>query len=118
MVSSYGFYKESQIKMNWFVGLPNKFKDFTWHVAMIFIFLYLGFYTLYGDRGLFHYLHLLDKIERAQQVATNYHNERVKLENKIKLLSSESLDLDLLDERAKSVLNLMRDDEFIIIDEN
>lgn len=118
MVSSYGFYKESQIKMNWFVGLPNKFKDFTWHVAMVFIYLYLGFYTLNGERGLFHYLYLLKEIEYAKQVATNYHNERMKLENKIKLLSSESLDLDLLDERAKVVLNLIRDDEFIIIDEN
>ena len=89
-----------------------------WLLTIAFIFVYLGFYTLNGERGLFQYLYLLKKIEVAKQEAEIYHNERLKLEAKIKLLSSESLDLDLLDERAKIVLNLMRDDEFIIIDKN
>lgn len=88
-----------------------------WQIAIASVFIYLGFYTINGDRGLLHYMYLLQEIDYAKQVAAKYHNEKVKLENKVHLLSSESLDLDLLDERAKVVLNLMRDDEFIVVDQ-
>ena len=35
----------------------------------------------------------------------------------VRLLSPDSLDLDLLDERARIVLNFVGDDEFVILDE-
>lgn len=103
--------------MNVFLNLPAKFKNLMWQIAIVFVCIYFGFYTVNGDRGLLHYLYLSREIEYANQIAAKYHHEKVKLENKVRLLSSDSLDLDLLDERAKTVLNLMREDEFIIIDE-
>ena len=103
--------------MTFFLNLPTKFKNLMWQIAIVFVCLYFGFYTINGDRGLLHYMHLSREIEYAKQVAAKYHNEKVKLENKVHLLSSESLDLDLLDEQAKTVLNLVREDEFIIVDE-
>ena len=103
--------------MDLFSNLPSKFKNLLWQVVIVFVGIYFGFYTINGDRGLLHYLHLINEIEYAKQVAAKYHNERVKLEHKVHLLSSESLDLDLLDERAKAVLNLMKDDEFIVVGE-
>ena len=39
------------------------------------------------------------------------------LEEKVKHLSNASLDLDLLEERARIVLNMANDDEFILLDE-
>jgi len=104
--------------MNVFLNLPTKFKNLMWQIAIVFVCIYFGFYTIKGDRGLLHYLYLTKEIEYARKVAAKYHEEKVQLENKVHLLSSESLDLDLLDERAKAILNLMRDDEFIIIDDN
>ena len=89
-----------------------------WQIAIIVVCVYFGFYTVNGDRGLLHYMYLSKEIDYAKQVAAKYHSEKVKLETQVHLLSSESLDLDLLDERAKTVLNLMRDDEFVIIDED
>lgn len=103
--------------MTFFLNLPVKFKNLMWQIAIVFVCLYFGFYTVNGDRGLLHYMHLSREIAYAKQVAAKYHNEKVKLENKVHLLSSESLDLDLLDEQAKTVLNLVREDEFIIVDE-
>ena len=104
--------------MNMFLNLPAKFKNLMWQIAIVVVCIYFGFYTVNGDRGLLHYIYLSKEIAYAKQVAAKYHNERVNLENKVHLLSSESLDLDLLDERAKTVLNLVQDDEFIIVDEN
>lgn len=103
--------------MNLFLNLPAKFKNLLWQIAIVFVCVYFGFYTINGDRGLMHYLYLSREIDYASKLAAKYHHEKVKLENKVRLLSSESLDLDLLDERAKTVLGLMRDDEFLIIDE-
>ena len=104
--------------MNIFLSLPTKFRNLMWQIAILIVCIYFGFYTINGDRGLLHYMYLSKEIEYAKQIASKYHKERIKLENKVHLLSSESLDLDLLDERAKSVLNLMRDDEFVIIDKD
>ena len=76
-----------------------------WQIAIVFVCVYFGFYTINGDRGLLHYLYLSREIDYARQVAAKYHHEKVKLESKVRLMSSESLDLDLLDERAKTVSN-------------
>ena len=104
--------------MSVFLSLPAKFKNLMWQIAIVAVCIYFGFYTVNGDRGLLHYMYLSKEIDYAKQVAHKYHQERIALEKKVHLLSSESLDLDLLDERAKSVLNLIRDDEFVIIDED
>ena len=104
--------------MSVFFNLSARLKNLMWQIAIIVVCIYFGFYTVNGDRGLLHYMYLSKEIDYAKQVAAKYHNERIKLETKVHLLSSESLDLDLLDERAKTVLNLMRDDEFVIVDED
>lgn len=88
-------------------------------ILMFFValFFYFAFYTINGERGLRRYLHLRKEIEYAEQVAEKYNQEKIQLEEKIKLMSSTSLDLDMLDERARKVLNLVKQDEFIILDE-
>ena len=40
------------------------------------------------------------------------------MEEKIRLLSPSSLDLDMLDERARAVLNMAKEDEFVILDQD
>lgn len=77
---------------------------------------YFGFYAVNGDRGLLKYLYLKQEINAAQNIATDYNRQKSKLEDKVRLLSNSSLDLDLLEERARVVLNFAADDEFIILD--
>ena len=88
-------------------------------ILMFFValFFYFAFFTINGERGLRRYLHLRQEIEYAEQVAAKYSQEKALLEEKIKLMSSSSLDLDMLDERARKVLNLVKKDEFVILDE-
>lgn len=82
----------------------------------IMLFMYFLFYTINGERGLLKYLYLKKEISQAQKIAAQYNLQKTKLEDKVKLLSSSSLDLDMLEERARIVLNLVGDDEFIILD--
>ena len=53
----------------------------------------------------------------AGGAAAQYSAQKHKLEAKVRLLSSSSLDLDMLDERARVVLNFAGNDEFVILDE-
>ena len=57
-------------------------------------------------------------VAEAEKINQEYDAQREEWEQKVKLLSSTSLDLDLLDERARTVLNMIGDDEFIILDDD
>lgn len=78
---------------------------------------YFSYFAVKGDRGLLRYMYLQEKVAEAEQMNATYDKKRAELAQKVSLLSSSSLDLDLLDERARTVLNVIGDDEFIIIDD-
>ncbi len=79
---------------------------------------YFSYFAVKGDRGFFKYVYLQEKVAEAEKVNESYDKQRQDWEQKVKLLSSSSLDLDLLDERARAVLNVIGNDEFIILDED
>ena len=103
--------------MGIFLDLPNKIKNSGFLILCILLFFYFSFYTINGDRGLLRYMYLSKEIAYAEKIVARYSAEKKHLEEKVRLLSSSSLDLDLLDERARVVLNLVGDDEFIILDD-
>lgn len=103
--------------MGLFFDLPNKIKNSGFLVLLILIFFYFSFYTIKGERGLLKYMYLSKEIAYAKTIASQYKAQKQKLEDKVRLLSSSSLDLDMLDERARVVLNFAGDDEFVILDE-
>jgi cell division protein FtsB len=86
-------------------------------VVLMLLCAYFSYFAVRGDRGLLTYISLQQKVAEAEKMSNNYDRKRKELDQKVKLLSSNSLDLDLLDERARAVLNVIGDDEFIIIDD-
>nr|WP_232823099.1 septum formation initiator family protein [Oceanibium sediminis] len=75
---------------------------------------YFTYAAVQGDYGTFRRLQVeaqAVKLERELQVLRT---ERAVLENRTRRLSTEYLDLDLLDEQARKVLGLARADEIII----
>lgn len=96
----------------------NKSKSSAVVVALMLLCAYFSYFAVRGDRGLLKYMSLQQKVVEAERMCNNYNHKREVLEQKVKLLSSNSLDLDLLDERARAVLNVIGDDEFIIIDDD
>lgn len=87
-------------------------------VLLMFLCLYFMYFGIKGDRGILKYQALQEQITAAEKLNRHYDEKRQALEEKVKLLSSSSLDLDMLDERARAVLNVIGDKEFIIIDED
>lgn len=102
--------------MGLFLDLQHKLKSSGFLILCILLFFYFSFYTINGERGLLRYMYLSKEIVHAQKISDQYSSEKQKLEDKVRLLSSSSLDLDLLEERARVVLNFAGKDEFIILD--
>ena len=86
-------------------------------VLLMALCAYFAYFAVKGDRGFLKYVYLQNKIAEAEEMNANYDKQRQEWEQRVKLLSSSSLDLDMLDERARTVLNMIGPDEFIIIDD-
>ena len=85
-------------------------------IVLVLVFLYFTFYAVKGERGLIRYINLSKEVEKARQLSQKYSAEKATWDNKVKHLSSDNLDLDLLDEQARIVLNMVGEKEFVILD--
>jgi len=75
---------------------------------------YLTFAALQGEHGLFRLFQIEAQETRLEAELAELKSERILIANKTRGLSEETLDLDLLDERARSVLGLARADEILV----
>ena len=75
---------------------------------------YFGYHLVEGDRGLFAYLRLTHEVDKAEAALKVADAQRQKLEQRVALLRSDALDLDMLDERSRLVLGLAHPDEVVI----
>ena len=103
--------------MGLLIELHNRLKNSSFVLVCVLVVAYFLYHTVTGERGFLRYMYLKKEIVQAEQIAANYHKQKMKLEDKVRLLSSSSLDLDMLEERAREVLNFANEDEFIVLDE-
>ena len=79
----------------------------------------LAFYFVYhavqGDRGLIAWLVLNQQIREASATRDAVAGERAMWERRVNLLRPSSVDPDMLEERARAVLNLGQPDELVIL---
>ncbi len=77
---------------------------------------YLIYYGVQGDRGLLAWIQRGQDVVVAEQKLATERVHRDALAHRVALLRPESLDLDLLDERARAVLNLVKPGEIILLE--
>jgi cell division protein FtsB len=75
---------------------------------------YFAYHATEGERGLRSYFALGHQIELARAERDSAEMERRIIERRVAALRPGSLDLDMLDERARQVLNLVHEDDFVI----
>ena len=80
-------------------------------VGLIAVFAHSG---LQSDHGLAAFRAADDEERRLSQELAALKEQRAEMENRVHRLSDQYLDLDLLDERARAVLGLVRQDELVI----
>lgn len=75
---------------------------------------YFTFAAVQGDFGLFRRVEIQAEAEELRRDLALLQQDIEQMENKTRRLSDEFLDLDLLDQQARSVLGLLRADEIVI----
>ena len=76
---------------------------------------YFGFHALHGDRGLLAYQELGQQLAVAQSVHAEVRMEKEKLQARVAALRPESLDPDMLEERALALLNFGSSQDIVIL---
>ncbi len=75
---------------------------------------YFAYHAVDGERGLRSYVALRHQIELARAERDNAREVHLSIERRVAALRPGSLDLDVLDERARQLLNLVHEDDFVI----
>jgi cell division protein FtsB len=83
----------------------------------LLLMIYFGYHIVQGERGFFSWMRLRQKITESQEHLSQLHSEKEVLERRVGLLRPDSLDQDMLEQRAREVLNLGNPDEVVIYDD-
>ena len=78
---------------------------------------YFGYHMVQGDYGIIAYLQLKAKLAQAHAIEERLERDRVRLEQRVVLLRPDNLDRDLLEERARVMLNYAHPDDVVIFRE-
>lgn len=81
------------------------------------LFVYFAYHLVHGDMGYFAMRGVEDRLSQSKRDYIELKEDRVALENRVKRLRPDSLDLDMLDERSRAVLAFGHKDEVIIVGE-
>ena len=76
---------------------------------------YFGYHAVQGDRGMLAWHRLEQEISQAGALRDGLVAERRDLERKVSLLRPDNLDPDLLEERARLLLNYGYADDFQLL---
>ena len=83
-------------------------------MALLFVGAYFTFAAVQGNFGLFHRIQVEAEAESLRIELAELQAETAEMEILTRRLSDDYLDLDLLDEQARSVLGLIRADEIVL----
>ena len=75
---------------------------------------YFAYYTIDGHRGLKSMTRIQADVSTAEARLDVLQTQRATLENQVSKLRSDSIDPDLLDERARAVLNFSKPTDLVI----
>ena len=101
--------------MNKSVVLKNRIILYFSFLITFFIFLYLVYFLVYGQRGLLQYFYLSKQNQEYNETLAELTSENQYFTNRIKKLQPNTVDLDFLDEQVRKKLGLIDKNEIVII---
>ena len=101
--------------MKIFSELRLKVRFMLWPIIWATIFLYIIFHTIQGERGLIAFMQIHREVLAAKKTQQTLISKKNRLQNKVALLSSKSLDIDMLEERVRIMLGYSLPNETIIL---
>lgn len=95
--------------------LPKKLQPMLWSTLGACLVLYFLYHTIQGEHGWLAAMRLEHKVKEAETTLDALEAERGALEHRVKLMRKDSLDIDLLDEKARATLNYTKPNEIVIL---
>jgi cell division protein FtsB len=75
---------------------------------------YFVYHAVQGDRGIIAWMQINQQIKAADAELAQTEAARAAMEQRVALLSNSSLDLDMLEERSRIMLNFAHPDDLVI----
>lgn len=97
------------------VMMTRRIKSWIWSFLALFVLCYFIYHGIHGERGLIRWYSLTQELQQVRQEQLQAHDQRLALENRVRLLRPESIDPDMLDERARFMLNYLKPNENMIM---
>ena len=95
-------------------GITQRARSVAAPLMVAVVIAYFGFHAIQGERGVLTWLQLNYQIERTQAALATSRAEESRLERRVALLRRDALDPDMLDERARALLNLAAPGDIVI----
>ena len=89
-------------------------KKFSIQGLLVLFFIYFTYHLFQGERGLISMMSLKTQIKKDQAILEEQEQKKADLEHQVSLLRPDSLDLDMLEERARTILNYAYPEETIV----
>jgi cell division protein FtsB len=102
--------------MKLFVELRKRARHIIGPVLAATLFGYFAYHAVQGERGLLAWLKLNQQVQETEANYSRIRAERLRLDARVRLLRPESLDPDLLDERARATLGVAHPDDVVIFE--
>ena len=94
---------------------PSKIRRWALPAISLFLVVYFVVHMIFGTHGLVRRAQLNEEIEEARQIQQQTAQEHERMKQKVYGLSPEHLDLDMLDEAGREILNLGEKSDLIIL---
>jgi cell division protein FtsB len=88
------------------------------YLAAALLLIYFGYHAYQGDNGLKAQRSYAEQVVALEKELAVMKAARAKLEHRVSLLKAENLDPDMLDERARAVLNYAHPHDIVILTPN
>ena len=102
--------------MRWVSSINERIRQIAVPVFGALVVGYFAYHSMKGDHGLNAYIKLSGELAKAEEVLQERQSKRELIEHRTNLLRPDNLDLDILDERSRDVLNLLNGNERVILD--
>ena len=100
--------------MNKSLAIKNKLHIFFLFIVAFFIFVYLFYFLINGERGLISYPKIKNQNSEYQLTLFKLQNKNLILSDRIRRLQTNAIDLDFLDEKIKEKTGYISDKEVLI----
>lgn len=101
-----------------FVGTSNNIKLIYKISFIIVVFSYFLFHAINGENGLISYVKIKQQVIEKAETLKNLQSNLIGLQKRVDLLSNKTLDLDILEERSRIVLNYCYPEEIVVREKN